>query len=92
MHERTPTVNPYQRIRAAGFDITVGHISHSYRLNLVVGGRVYAQIECSRSGNMNAGAALARVKSGNWGPTSSVYKALDALADVAEKQALIVQE
>lgn len=88
MYALTPTIYPYQRIRAAGFDITVGHLSHRYRINLIGGGRVYAQIECSRSGTVNAAAALARVKSGCWGPSSSVYKALKALADVAEKHAV----
>jgi hypothetical protein len=82
-----PEVSPYRRIRAAGFEVAIKSQQRTYRLLLVQGDEVVARIECPRNGNVKGEEALAKAKLGQWTPVSGVYKAMAALADVAEVQA-----
>jgi hypothetical protein len=80
----TPTVSAYRRITVARCDIKITHQRHTYRLKLMKDAEVVASIECSRTGNLSAAGALEKARLNAFGPTSSVYKAMQQLADIAE--------
>jgi hypothetical protein len=81
------SVPAYRRIVDAGHTINIQHRRHSYRIQLVQGAEVVASVECSRTGNLSRAGALEKAKMDAFGPSSSVYKALQQLAEIAEANA-----
>lgn len=80
----TPAVSAYRRITTAGYDIKITHQRHAYRLKLMKDAEVVAFVECSRTGNLSVAGALEKARLNAFGPTSSVYKAMQELATIAE--------
>lgn len=83
----TISVPAYRRIVDAGHTINIQHRRHSYRIQLVHGAEVVAFVECSRTGNLSRAGALERARMDGFGPSSSVFKGLQQLAEIAEANA-----
>ncbi|WP_027865889.1 hypothetical protein [Massilia alkalitolerans] len=86
-HPTTISVPAYRRIIDAGHDIHLQHKRHSYCIQLVRRFEVVASVECSRTGNLSRAGVIEKAKMDAFGPSSSVYKAMQLLAMIAEANA-----
>lgn len=80
-------ISPYRRITVAGFDITIKKHANAHRIQLIKGAEIIAFADCPRTSNLPIETMLAKARLGTWGPTSTVYKALEAFAVFAEASA-----
>lgn len=88
MQNTTIQLEPQVRIDKAGGDLRVSVHEAQYRICLVrkADNTVVACASAGRTGKLTLPEVLDRIRRGTWAPSSSVYRAVALLADVADKE------
>ena len=84
-----PTISAYRRIVAAGFEMKITQQRAGFRIKLLNGPEVLAHCDTVRMGALSAARALEKIRANSFGPTSSIYEAMQQLAEIAERYTVI---